>query len=90
MNPHFGRSDQARSVRLTTLLLEILRDDERAQMPELLSAGVWYMLCQCSLPQPSTAVLQLKAGVLGLGIAELRTTSSEPIPHKLKFFDFLT
>ena len=66
------------------LLLEILRDGERAQMPELLRAGVWYMLCQCVFPHPSTGVLQLKAGVLGLGITELRTTSSEPQNSNVK------
>ena len=64
--------DPARSIRLTDILIEILRDTSESALPDDCRAGVWNLMAYQANQRSGTAIHQARSGVLELGVAEMR------------------
>lgn len=68
----------ARNVRLSTLLLELLHDDavDAVKLPKGLAPGVWNLLSNLACTRPAVGLHQAETGMLSLAVAELRRAPS--------------
>ena len=66
--------DGDKAVRVTTLVLDLLRED-RAELSEAEVAGAWWTVALQGFPHEAARLHAVHAGAIGLAIAELRTGS---------------
>ena len=79
-SPYAAGHRRAQNCRLSTLLVEALRE-EREQMAEGLVAGAWMLLSSVAQTRPAVAQHQIELGCLSLAVAELRTMDSSEWVH---------
>ena len=68
----------ARNIRLSTLLLELLHDDavDAVKLPKGLAPGVWNLLSNLACTRPAVGRHQVETGMVSLAVAELRRAPS--------------
>jgi hypothetical protein len=69
--------DPARSLKLTDLCIEILRDETpEGALPDRLRAGVWNLVSYQANQRTEAALHQLRSGVLDLALKEMRMAAT--------------